>query len=125
MVSQLTRKGWSMSNWGFGMGGALLQQLNRDTQRFAFKCSAINRNGVWQDVYKEPATDPTKNSKPGRFVVVHNGKNFITMPYSDKIIQTGDRLQTIFENGECMNGTDFATMRKIASTYDEYLTVTA
>ena len=35
-------RGWSMDNWAFGMGGALLQQLNRDTLRFAFKCSAIN-----------------------------------------------------------------------------------
>src|SRR5437588_592717 len=45
MIFQLTRKGWSMDNWSFGMGGALLQQVNRDTLRFALKCSAIDLEG--------------------------------------------------------------------------------
>src|ERR1700682_6173309 len=36
---QLTRKGWSQDIWSYGMGGALLQQVNRDTLKFALKCS--------------------------------------------------------------------------------------
>ena len=36
--------GWSADNIAFGMGGALLQQLDRDTQKFAMKCSAIQIN---------------------------------------------------------------------------------
>lgn len=34
------KNGWSSENWAFGMGGGLLQKINRDTCRFAFKCSA-------------------------------------------------------------------------------------
>ena len=42
---------------------ALLQQLNRDTQKFALKCSAARVNGKWIDVYKEPVTDKGKMSR--------------------------------------------------------------
>ena len=49
------------------MGGALLQQVNRDTLKFALKCSAIDRGGKWHNVYKNPKTDPSKASKGGRF----------------------------------------------------------
>ena len=31
--------GWSTENLVFGSGGALLQKVNRDTQKCAFKCS--------------------------------------------------------------------------------------
>lgn len=57
----------SADNVAFGMGGALLQQLHRDTCKMAFKCSAIKRKGVWHDVMKDPVTDPGKKSKAGRF----------------------------------------------------------
>ena len=58
MLYQLSKfHGWSADNLAFGMGGALLQQLNRDTQKFAFKCSAAELNGKWQAVFKDPVTD--------------------------------------------------------------------
>src|SRR5215472_16597901 len=40
-LTAMNRAGWSADNITFGMGGALLQQLNRDTQKFAFKCSNV------------------------------------------------------------------------------------
>jgi nicotinamide phosphoribosyltransferase len=58
--------GWSADNIAFGMGGALLQQVDRDTQKFAMKCSSACVNGEWIDVQKDPATDPGKKSKAGR-----------------------------------------------------------
>jgi len=57
--------GWAAENLVFGMGGGLLQKLNRDTQRFAFKCSAQKREGEWHPVYKEPLGSD-KTSKAGR-----------------------------------------------------------
>src|SRR6267142_1193227 len=77
MIFQLTRKGWSMDNWSFGMGGALLQQINRDTLRFALKCSAIDINGQWHDVYKQPVTDPGKDSRAGRFLLLKEGQECV------------------------------------------------
>jgi nicotinamide phosphoribosyltransferase len=58
--------GYSADNIAFGMGGALLQQIDRDTQKFAMKCSSAQINGEWRDVQKDPVTDPGKRSKAGR-----------------------------------------------------------
>lgn len=78
ILETMKKHKWSADNIAFGMGGALLQRLDRDTQRFAFKCSAIKRGGEWRDVFKNPVTDTKKVSKAGRF----------------------DGLDVVFENGE-------------------------
>jgi nicotinamide phosphoribosyltransferase len=65
--------GWSADNIAFGMGGALLQQVDRDTQKFAMKCSAAEINGKWVDVVKDPVTDSGKKSKAGRVTLWTNG----------------------------------------------------
>jgi nicotinamide phosphoribosyltransferase len=64
--------GWSADNIAFGMGGALLQQIDRDTQKFAMKCSAALVNGQWIDVQKDPITDSGKKSKAGRVMLWTN-----------------------------------------------------
>ena len=51
------------SNIAFGMGGALLQQVNRDTQRFAYKASEVTVDGKRIPICKDPVTDPGKASK--------------------------------------------------------------
>ena len=75
-------KQYSADNVAFGQGGALLQQVNRDTFEFAMKCSAIMSNGNWIDVYKEPVTSKMKHSKRGRLMLIkdHNTGAFITCP---------------------------------------------
>ena len=50
-LAAINRAGWSADSLTFGMGGALLQQLNRDTQKFAFKCSSITVHGKDHDVF--------------------------------------------------------------------------
>ena len=64
--------GWSSENLTFGSGGALLQRLDRDTQRCAYKCSQAVVGGEVRDVYKDPVTDPGKRSKRGRLVLVRD-----------------------------------------------------
>ena len=51
--------------------GALLQKLNRDTQKCAFKCSMVVVDGTLRDVYKCPITDVGKSSKRGRGYGMH------------------------------------------------------
>jgi len=75
----ITDEMFSVDNVAFGCGGQLLQNVNRDTQRFAMKLSAIKRSGVWHGVKKDPATDPHKASKAGRVgselpIVWENGR---------------------------------------------------
>ena len=70
ILKSMTEAGWSADNIAFGSGGGLLQKLNRDTCKFAFKCSSVTVEGKERDVYKEPITDPGKNSKSGRLSLI-------------------------------------------------------
>lgn len=73
ILHNLELEGFAADNMVFGMGGALLQGVNRDTLKFAMKASAICINGQWQDVYKDPITSSSKKSKRGILSYV-NGK---------------------------------------------------
>jgi nicotinamide phosphoribosyltransferase len=117
MLYQLSKfSGWSADNVAFGMGGALLQQLNRDTQKFAFKCSAAQINGTWQPVYKDPVTDPGKNSKHGRLALVEADRGeFHTMEnVQGAELENEDRLVTVFENGKVLVNYDLDSIRERA-----------
>lgn len=103
--------GFSADNIAFGQGGALLQQVNRDTMAFAMKCSAIKIRGEWRDVYKDPITDSGKKSKRGRLAVHEYREGLVTgredwMP---------NKLVTIFENGELFNQSTLAEIRARAN----------
>jgi nicotinamide phosphoribosyltransferase len=96
ILSQMKGYGWSADNIAFGSGGALLQKMDRDTQKFAFKCSSINIDGVEKEVYKEPVTDAGKRSKAGRLMLVKTAEGYLTYNWGNNV----DELVTVFENGE-------------------------
>jgi nicotinamide phosphoribosyltransferase len=114
ILSAMKAQGWAAENVAFGMGGALLQKLNRDTQKFAIKCSSITIDGKTQDVWKDPVGDKTKASKRGRLILGHDGKEFRTCTAVPGTTYTGDRLQTVFENGELKNLQTFPDIRERA-----------
>jgi len=67
------------------------------------KCSAIDRNGQWHNVYKNPKTDPSKASKGGRFNLIQNGKDFATIEIVEGApIPSNNALETILEDGKLM-----------------------
>lgn len=45
ILENMKKHEWSADNLVFGSGGALLQRLDRDTQKCAFKCSYAVCNG--------------------------------------------------------------------------------
>ena len=95
ILDAMIHDSWAAENIAFGSGGGLLQKLNRDTQRFAFKCSAIRINGEWRDVHKDPITDPGKRSKKGRLRLVQADGGALSTTTGD-----GDDLLTeVFRNG--------------------------
>lgn len=99
---------FAISNMVFGMGGGLLQKdINRDTQRFAFKCSAQCQNGQWKDVFKEP-TDLSKASKKGKFKLINNG-SFETVP---ECSPGDDLLQDVYVNGKLFNLESFSAIKE-------------
>ena len=112
--------GWSADNIAFGMGGALLQGLDRDTQRFAMKCSSAQINGEWVDVQKDPATDSGKKSKAGRVQLWESGGEYISSVnrptgWTDRGTAWYPVMQEVFRDGKLVNEIDFATVRANAS----------
>eukprot|EP00408_Alexandrium_pacificum_P066149 CAMPEP_0171169642 /NCGR_PEP_ID=MMETSP0790-20130122/8315_1 /TAXON_ID=2925 /ORGANISM="Alexandrium catenella, Strain OF101" /LENGTH=525 /DNA_ID=CAMNT_0011634487 /DNA_START=83 /DNA_END=1660 /DNA_ORIENTATION=- len=116
-------------NVNFGSGGALLQRLDRDTFKCAFKCSEITINGATRPVFKDPVTDPGKASKKGRLTLqkaadttyeesevyrsssssgipggagsIHKNGDFITVA-DGKGDPAKDLLVEVFRNGEIL-----------------------
>ncbi|WP_353057075.1 hypothetical protein [Microbulbifer sp. VAAF005] len=63
MLQAMKENNQSTENLTFGMGGGLLQKVDRDMMGFAMKASAICINGSWYDIFKNPRTGPEKRSK--------------------------------------------------------------
>jgi nicotinic acid phosphoribosyltransferase len=94
ILNLVTARGYSAENIAFGSGGDLMQNLNRDTHKFAIKASAAKVGGIWRDVYKDPITDAGKVSKKGlltspKLVPVYlNGKQLNTLTMSQVTANT-------------------------------------
>jgi nicotinamide phosphoribosyltransferase len=121
ILKAVLEAGFSATNVGFGMGGGLLQKnIDRDTQKMAFKCSWAIVNGEEVFVYKDPVTDKGKKSKKGKLkLVVIKDNQVRTVPESTGGI---DLLQLFYENGKLFNLTNFETIRKNVTehVYDQY-----
>ncbi len=121
ILSALEAHGYSADNVAFGQGGALLQQVNRDTQQFAMKCSAVQVNGSWREVFKDPATDPGKRSKAGRLTLLTKAGAFVTVridsPAHAEHLESGwsEALRTVFEDGRLLVDDSFAQVRQRAA----------
>jgi nicotinamide phosphoribosyltransferase len=103
ILDVVLKNGFSASNIGFGCGGHLLQQnIHRDLQRFAMKCSSVTVDGKEVSVYKEPITDKIKVSKKGRLDLLCDEKGqYQTIQLSPgQISHPQSVLETVFENGE-------------------------
>ena len=115
ILKYATMMRFSTSNIAFGMGGALLQQVNRDTQRFAYKCSSITANGVESDVFKDPKTDHGKRSKPGRLDLVKTETGFKSERLSEGLQFANTALVTVFENGKILKNYSLDEIRALAN----------
>ncbi len=105
ILERLKTEGFSASNIAFGIGGALLQKIDRDTLRFAYKCSAIVADGNLIEVYKQPITDSGKNSKKGRLDLIkdENGEfKTVKLETAEQIAAENSQMRTVFENGELL-----------------------
>jgi len=60
---------YSPVNVAFGMGGGLLQKVNRDTMSFATKLCYEEINGLPRNIMKDPISDPDKRSLAGELAV--------------------------------------------------------
>ncbi len=103
ILAVVMQDGFSAENVSFGMGGALLQQLDRDTQRFAYKCSAAWVAGQYRGVYKDPVTDPRKRSKDGILDLVFRNGRYQTLRGEHFGEYAPDSLlRLVYRNGETL-----------------------
>jgi len=117
IMKRIISENYSMTNIAFGMGGASLQGINRDTQQFAFKASHIMVGTKSVDVFKSPVTDPGKVSKSGRLDLIRGGAGggFTTIKLSSDVsCHNFTAMQTVYKNGELLIDETFETIRERA-----------
>ena len=100
----LTDAGFSADNLAIGIGGGLLQKLNRDTKKWAAKCSAVlfGNDDVtedWNDVFKCPEDAPWKASKKGRLTLTKDFQEVLV----DDCDPEDELLVVVFRNGHSLN----------------------
>jgi nicotinamide phosphoribosyltransferase len=112
ILKAITDARWSASNLAFGSGGGLLMDFNRDTQKFAFKCSAAIIGGKMVKVSKNPITDVGKRSKEGKLDLI-NTNGYETIALSDGLDHHPNSvLVKYFDCGKITYHTTFAECRK-------------
>ncbi|CAH2909359.1 MAG: Nicotinamide phosphoribosyltransferase (EC [uncultured Paraburkholderia sp.] len=128
ILAAMDHAGFAADNIVFGMGGALLQQINRDTQRFAMKCSAIRLGDAWHDVLKNPVTDTTKRSMKGRLTLLVNrrtgGYRTATLPLAPHenagatAADWQDAMVTVFDSGKLLVDDSLSAIRARAHAHE-------
>ncbi len=113
ILNAMMSKGFSADNIAFGMGGALLQKLNRDTFSFAFKCSQIQIDEHQISVSKQPLGDKGKHSKGGRLSLLKHPNGFQTWQ-QHMVRPDEDLLIEVFRDGEILVEHTFDEVRERA-----------
>lgn len=126
ILDMMVEEGFAVENIAFGMGGALLQKVDRDTQKFAIKCSSVVINGEEVEVQKNPIeinekgerVQSFKKSKAGRLKLIQNIDRYNNSDEYETVQHckdfTGDILVNIFENGHILKEWTFEEVRERA-----------
>lgn len=130
ICDELILNKYSVENVIFGMGGALLQKHNRDTLKFAMKCSYAVINDKEVDVYKQPITDANKKSKKGKLdLIINSDGNYETVRVNNSQLLDGaissqlldgaisSQLLDIFENGKLLYDYNFQEIKETVKKY--------
>jgi nicotinamide phosphoribosyltransferase len=117
ILETLKSKGYSADNVTFGCGGYLLQDLTRDTCRFAMKGCLAEVNGEVRKIQKTVETDPTKASKAGDITLVKNMYDkFATIEKSKMVDYDVDMLETVYNYGVSIRDQKFEDIRNLVSS---------
>lgn len=121
LIDNVVKAGYSLENLAFGMGGGLLQNVHRDTLKYAMKASAIKgEDGDWVEIFKDPITDSGKTSKRGRLALVYEhgfGTSMYYRTVPESYIGEFDAtniLRTVYKNGKLLVEDNFETIRERA-----------
>lgn len=120
ILSHMKHLKFSAENLAMGSGGGLLQQMNRDTSKYAFKASEIVIDGKAFPVYKDPVTDPGKTSKQGNLHLLRNretGEISTLCDTDDKVVTIDTStyeplLVDVYRNGDILQDQTFDVIRE-------------
>lgn len=112
ILENMQQAGFSADNIAFGMGGGLLQKVNRDTLSFAMKASALECAGEWRDVFKQPMTDKGKHSKKGVLAVVDAEQGIQTIRANELLSSQNNMLRLVYRNGQLLIDEGFEAVRQ-------------
>ena len=121
IMDMMVSEKFSVENIVFGMGGALLQKVDRDTQKFAIKCCSIVIDGIERDIQKHPLEldkdgnliKSFKTSKVGNLKLVLQ-KNGLYKTIQQTKEYNDDILVEVFKNGHILKEYTFEDVRKNA-----------
>lgn len=112
ILTTLKDNNFSATNIAFGQGGALLQQVDRDTNKFAMKASWAKISGKDIDVYKDPITDPGKKSKRGRLMLYRDSVTGKIFTGAENGVNAEELLIPVFLNGDILQEYTFEEIRE-------------
>lgn len=117
IIGALMEDGWSLDNVAFGMGGGLLQRMDRDTHKFAFKVCEALIDGEWVPVSKSPVGSHSKRSKAGKLELMRDDDGvYHTVDTSADTPVTGDLVfNDVYVNGTVTYRNNFDEVRARAA----------
>ncbi|MCC2626363.1 MAG: Nicotinamide phosphoribosyltransferase [Thermomicrobiales bacterium] len=111
LYQELEKRGLAADNLLSGMGGGLLQRINRDTLNFGMKANAVRIKGAWKDIQKVPTGDSMKRSKAGRLALRFVDGDYQTV-HRDSIPAEQNVLVPVFRDGKMLRIYDFAELKQ-------------
>ena len=129
--------GFSAQNVAFGMGGGLLQKVDRDTLSFATKLCYVEfvdpeGTKTVRNVMKAPAGVSEKWSSPGIMRVVHSESKHHTVIPAEEFNNIGgftmiDSMKTVYDNGRLdesyMTEEFFIIRKRVSDEWEKCKTV--
>ena len=111
LYAELEKRKLAADNLLSGMGGGLLQRINRDTLNFGMKANAVRINGTWKAIQKVPTGDSMKHSKAGRLALRFVDGDYQTVP-RESIPAEENVLVPVFRDGKLLRMYDFAELKQ-------------
>lgn len=118
LYAAILADGYSAENVAIGMGGGLLQKVDRGMSNFAQKGNAITSGHTgWIGIRKEPKTDMGKASKLGRRAVVLGEDGQLTDIPEAELGNRHNYLEPIWDTGKLLRRQTLAQMRELSNQF--------
>jgi nicotinamide phosphoribosyltransferase len=83
--------------------------------KFAMKASAVEVDGEWSAVYKDPITAPGKRSKRGRLAAVKDDSGKIETILESDLAGRENQLKTVYRDGQLLQECSFSEIKSRAN----------